>query len=258
MDWVYLFMSKPFDFSGNTALVTGGSLGIGRAIVEVFSAFGINTYFTYNKSLEKAKELEKKTGAIGFKVDFSKKNELANFVKIFKKEVKALNFLIHNAGIWDYFEIGKTDFKVWENLIQINLNSIGYLTNELIDLMLESANSSIVLVSSTAGRRGESYHSHYSATKSALLGLAKSWAVEFGPKGIRTNAVAPGWVNTPMSEEALKDEKFKKELIKKIPLRRIPEPEDIAYPVLFLVSNWAKHINGAVLDVNGGAVLMEG
>lgn len=250
-------MLKTFDLSGNIALVTGGSSGIGKAIVDAFTSFGIKTYFTYNKSLKNTKTLEKNTGAIGFKVDFSKKNELAKFVEKFKKEVKTLNFLIHNAGIWDYFELGKTDFSVWENMIQINLNSIGYLTNELIDLMLKSENSSIVLISSTAGRRGEGYHSHYSATKSALIGLTKSWAVEFGPKGIRTNAVAPGWVNTPMSEESLKDEKFKKQLINKIPLRRIPEPEDIAYPVLFLVSPWAKHINGAVLDVNGGSVLME-
>jgi len=183
---------------------------------------------------------------------------LKNFIEDFKKETKYLDFLIHNAGIWDYFELGKTDFSVWENLIQINLNSIGFLTSNLIELMLKRDGSSIVLVSSTAGRRGEAYHSHYSATKSALIGLTKSWAAELGPKGIRTNAVAPGWVNTPMSEEALKDEKFKKELLKKIPLRRIPEPEDIAYPILFLISPWAKHINGAILDVNGGAVLVEG
>jgi len=251
-------MSKIFDFEGKVALITGGSLGIGKECVKIFSSFGIKTYFTYNKHKEEAKRLEKDSSSKGFKVNLASKNELKNFIEDFKKETKYLDFLIHNAGIWDYFELGKTDFSVWENLIQINLNSIGFLTSNLIELMLKRDGSSIVLVSSTAGRRGEAYHSHYSATKSALIGLAKSWAAELGPKGIRTNAVAPGWVNTPMSEEALKDEKFKKELLKKIPLRRIPEPEDIAYPILFLISPWAKHINGAVLDVNGGAVLVEG
>lgn len=251
-------MSKIFDFEGKIALITGGSLGIGRECVKIFSSSGIKTYFTYNKHKNEGKKLEKETGAKGFKLDLSSEKELFNFIKIFKKETKYLDFLVHNAGIWDYFELGKTDFSVWKNLIQINLNSIGFLTGNLIDLILKRKGGAIVLISSTAGRRGEAYHSHYSATKSALIGLAKSWASELGPKGIRTNAVAPGWVNTPMSEESLKDEKFKKELIKKIPLRRIPEPEDIAYPVLFLVSPWAKHINGAVLDVNGGAVLLEG
>lgn len=251
-------MSKIFDFEGKVALITGGSLGIGKECVRVFTSFGIKTYFTYNKHKKEAEKVEKETGAKGFKLDLSSKEDLQKFLKLFKRETDYLDYLIYNAGIWDWFEIGKTDFNVWENLIQINLNSIGFLTNGLIDLMLKRKGGSIVLISSTAGRRGEAYHSHYSATKSALIGLTKSWAAELGPKGIRTNAVAPGWVNTPMSAESLKDEKFKKELLKKIPLRRIPGPEDIAYPVLFLISPWAKHINGAVLDVNGGAVLLEG
>ncbi len=251
-------MSKIFNFDKKVALITGGSIGIGRETVKIFTSFGIKTYFTYNKSEKEALKLEKETNAIGFKVDFSSRDDLKKFIKDFKREVKVLDFLIHNAGIWDYFELGKTDFKVWDRMMEVNLSAIGFLTNEFLDLLIKSSSPSIVLVSSTAGRRGEAYHSHYSATKSALIGLTKSWAAELGPKGIRTNAVAPGWVNTPMSEESLKDEKFKRELIKKIPLRRIPEPEDIAYPILFLISPWARHINGAVLDINGGAVLIEG
>ncbi len=251
-------MSKIFNFDKKVALITGGSLGIGRETVKVFTSFGIKTYFTYNKSKKDALELEKETKGLGFKVDFSSRDSLKSFIKDFKREVGVLDFLIHNAGIWDYFELGKTDFELWDRMVEVNLNSIGFLTNELLDLMLKSSFPSIVLVSSTAGRRGEAYHSHYSATKSGLIGLTKSWAVELGPKGIRTNAVAPGWVNTPMSADSLGDEKFKRELTKKIPLRRIPEPEDIAYPILFLISPWAKHINGAVLDINGGAVLLEG
>lgn len=251
-------MSKIFNLEGKVALITGGSLGIGKECVKIFRDFGIKTFFTYNKHFKEAKEIERKTGAKGLKLDLSSKKELKIFVKNFKNETKFLDFLIHNAAIWDFFEIGKTKFSVWENLIQINLNSIGFLTNNLIDLMYGRDGASIVLVSSTAGRRGEAYHSHYAATKSALIGLTKSWAVELGKKGIRVNAVAPGWVNTPMSEESLKDENLKKEILKKIPLCRIPEPEEIAYPILFLISPWARHINGAVLDINGGAVLLEG
>jgi 3-oxoacyl-[acyl-carrier protein] reductase len=123
--------------------------------------------------------------------------------------------------------------------------------------MKRRRSGSIILVSSTAARRGEARHSHYAATKGALISLAKSLAAELGPSGIRTNVVAPGWVDTPMSAEELSDPARKEAILRTIPLRRIPPPEDIAYPILFLASDWARHVNGAVLDVNGGSVLID-
>jgi 3-oxoacyl-[acyl-carrier protein] reductase len=140
----------------------------------------------------------------------------------------------------------------------VNLDAVFALTNAIVPAMKDGGSGSIIFVSSTAARRGEAFHSHYAASKGALIAMAKSLAVELGPAGIRTNVVAPGWVETPMAAGTFADPDRKEAIRKTIPVGRIPPPEDIAYPILFLASDWARHVNGACLDVNGGAVLIGG
>ena len=241
---------------GKTALVTGGSLGIGRAVVEVFTAHGIKTHFSFNRHQEEAAALERATGAVGIRSDLSNALGWKTLVTEFQARNANLDFLVHNAGIWTYFPIGDSDFAVWRETMMLNLDAVGYLTNALVPMM--GGGGSIVMVGSTAGRRGEAVHAHYAATKAALAGLAKSWAAELGPHGIRANVVAPGWVDTPMSADEFAKPGRKDQIAATIPLRRIPPPEDIAYPILFLVSDWGRHVNGTTLDVNGGAVLIGG
>jgi len=241
---------------GKTALVTGGSLGIGKAVVQIFTAHKIKTFFSYNRHQEEAEALEKTTGAVAVQADLSNALGWKTLAEEFQSQSGTLDYLVHNAGIWTYFPIGTSDFAVWKETMALNLDAVGYLTNALVPMM--NRGGSIVMVGSTAGRRGEAVHAHYAATKAALAGLAKSWAAELGPRGIRANVVAPGWVDTPMSAEEFAKPGRKERIAATIPLRRVPPPEDIAHPILFLVSDWARHITGTTLDVNGGAVLIGG
>jgi 3-oxoacyl-[acyl-carrier protein] reductase len=241
---------------GKVALITGGSLGIGKATVEIFAAHKIRTYFSYNRHQEEAEALATKTGATALQADLSNALGWRTLVEEFQSTCASLDYLVHNAGIWTYFPIGESDFSVWKETMALNLDAVGYLTNAFVPMMQRGG--AIVMVGSTAGRRGEAVHAHYAATKAALAGLAKSWAAELGPRGIRTNVVAPGWVDTPMSAGEFSKPGRKEAIAATIPLRRVPPPEDIAYPILFLVSDWARHITGTTLDVNGGAVLIGG
>ena len=241
---------------GKIALITGGSLGIGKATVEIFTAHKITTYFSYNRHQAEAEALARATGATAIAADLSNLLGWKTLAEEFQVKSPSLDFLIHNAGIWTHFPIGSSDFSIWKETMRLNLDAVGYLTNALVPMITRGG--AIVMVGSTAGRRGEAVHSHYAATKAALAGLAKSWAAELGPRGIRANVVAPGWVDTPMSAEEFSKPGRKEAVAATIPLRRIPSPEDIAYPILFLVSDWARHITGTTIDVNGGAVLIGG
>jgi 3-oxoacyl-[acyl-carrier protein] reductase len=241
---------------GKTALVTGGSLGIGKAVVEVFTAHRIQTYFSYNRHGGEAEAVARATGAVALQADLGSAAGWKALAEEFQSRSGTLDYLVHNAGIWTYFPVGSSDFAVWKETMALNLDAVGYLTNALVPMM--NRGGAIVMVGSTAGRRGEAVHAHYAATKAALAGLAKSWAAELGPRGIRTNVVAPGWVDTPMSAEELARPGRREQIASTIPLRRIPPPEDVAYPILFLVSDWGRHVNGTTLDVNGGAVLIGG
>lgn len=244
--------------AGRKALVTGGSLGIGRATVKIFTEHNIETVFTFNRHGEEANLLASETGAVALRADFSSPEGCSRLVEEVKKTEKMPEFLIHNAGIWTYGAMGNLPYQTWRETMQVNLDAAALLTNALTPAMIKNGFGNIVFVTSTAARRGEAYHSHYAASKGALISFTRSLAVELGPRGIRVNTVAPGWVDTPMSAGELTKPGRREEIERTIPLRRIPPPEEIAYPILFFVSDWARHINGAVLDVNGGAVLLGG
>jgi len=164
-----------------------------------------------------------------------------------------------NAGIWQRGELGKVTLAEWRDMINANLTGAFIVANEALRLLTQPSDSSapkrIVFIASTAGQRGEAFHSHYAASKGGVISLTKSLAVELAPQGITVNCVAPGWVRTEMTEAVYTETSSRKEIQKTIPLGRFGEPEEIASAVVFLASRQASYITGEIFNVNGGSVL---
>ncbi len=245
---------------GKKALITGGSRGIGRSTAVLFAKAGSDVALNYLKQKEAAEEVKKEIEKMGregliFKVDVSLKREVSLMIQEIMKKWRQIDILVNNAGIWTYGEMGDMSEEVWKETMGVNLDSVFYTCNAVIPHMKAKKRGSIINVSSTAAVRGEAFHSHYAASKGAIVSLSKSLAVELAPYNIRVNSVAPGWVDTDMCEEVFSDPDFRKRVQDSIPLKRIPSPEDIAGAILFLASDLARHITGEVLNVNGGSVL---
>lgn len=162
---------------------------------------------------------------------------------------------MNNAGIWKYGESDKMSLEEWEETIRINLTGTFLFTKYVVPFMKTNGFGRIINITSTAGQRGEAFHSHYAASKGGVISFTKSLAAELGPFNITVNSVAPGWVLTDMTDGVFADKNYKEKIAGEIPVKRIAEPEDIAGPVVFLASDLARHINGEILNVNGGSVL---
>jgi len=245
---------------GKKALITGGSRGIGRASAILFAKAGADVAINYIRQSQAAQEVQEQITDLGkecviLKADISIEEEVAKMVKSLIERWKQIDILVNNAGIWTYGEMGKMNDAVWAETMRTNLDAVFYTCNAVVPVMRQKERGWIINVSSTAGVRGEALHSHYAASKGAIISFTKSLAVELAPYGIRVNCVAPGWVDTDMCEGVFTDLEFRKKVEESIPLRRIPPPEDIAGPILFLASDLARHITGEVVNVNGGSVL---
>ena len=248
------------DLSGRTALVTGGSRGIGRAVAEALGRAGARVAVAYRSDAEAANLVVQEVASAGgeakaFAADVSDPGEARRLVGDVLAAWGRLDILVISAGIWEEDEAGAGSLATWDRTIAVNLRGAFLVTDAAIP-HLEKSGGSIVFISSTAGQRGEARHSAYAATKGALISYTKSLAVELGPRGVRVNCVAPGWVETDMTREALADGPARREIEMSIPLGRVAQPEDIAGPVLFLVSDLARHVQGEVVNVNGGSVLV--
>lgn len=250
------------NLKGKVALVTGSSRGIGAATALKLAEAGATVVLNYTKSLSKARtvanRIKKMTGAedvLMIKADVGKSEEVKKMFQKIKNSCNRLDILVNNAGVWTMAPIVSMPDHKLEDTIETNLVGTINCIREGAKLMRIGGSGVIVNVSSTAGRRGEPFFSHYASTKAAVIGLTKSLAVELASYSIRVNAVAPGWVNTDMSAAVL-EEKGEK-IRERIPLGRVAEPEDVAGPILFLCSELASFITGAVLDINGGAVLID-
>ncbi len=251
------------NLEGKKALITGGSRGIGRATALFFARAGADVAINYVRNEAAAEEVRKKIESIGreclaVKADISQEEQARSLVERVTATWGRVDCLVNNAGIWTYGEMGRMTRETWEETMRLNLDAVFYVINAVVPVMQANGGGSIINVSSTAAVRGEAYHSHYAASKGALHSLSKSLAVELAPYGIRVNCVAPGWVDTDMCAEVFSDPEFRKSVENSIPLRRIPGPEDIAGPILFLASDLARHITGTIIHVNGGAVLCGG
>jgi 3-oxoacyl-[acyl-carrier protein] reductase len=248
------------DLSPRAALVTGGSRGIGRAIGELLARAGSRVAINYRKNSEAASEvveaIRSRGGeAIAIESDISDPAVARRLVERAAGEWGRLDIVVNNAGVWEADEAGAGSLGTWDRALAINLRGAFLVTDAAIPHLLRSRGS-IVFVSSTAGQRGESGHSAYAATKGALISYTKSLAAELGGKGVRVNCVAPGWVETDMTRDTLSDPERRREIEGSIPIGRVATPEEIAGPVLFLVSDLARDVQGEVLNVNGGGVLV--
>jgi 3-oxoacyl-[acyl-carrier protein] reductase len=248
------------DLAPRTALVTGGSRGIGLAAAQLLARAGARVAINYRKdetAARRAVETIRASGgeAVALKADVSRLEEARKLVEDAAAAWGRLDILVSNAGIWEEDVAGRGDVAVWDRTYEVNLRGSFLVTDAAVRHLAEHGGS-VVLLSSTAGQRGEARHSAYAASKGALISYAKSLAAELGPRGIRVNCVAPGWVDTDMTVSALGGPADRKAIESAIPLGRVASPEDIAGPILFLVSELARHVQGEVLNVNGGSVLV--
>ena len=247
------------DFTGKNVLVTGGSRGIGAATVKLFMQLGANVAFNYNKNYRLSENLANACTSYPGEIFFTECNisdyqEVKGFVQKVIDKFSTIDILVNNAGIWEYGRVEEMSVDDWRKTMQVNLDSVFYFTHFVVRHMKENKiRGSIINISSTAGQRGEAFHSHYAATKGALISYTKSLATELGADGIRVNSVAPGWVNTDMSADAIAEtgDKIKDQLA----IDFIPEAEDLAGPIVFMASDMARAITGEILNVNGGNVL---
>ena len=248
------------NLEGKKALITGGSRGIGRATAVLFARAGADVAINFLNREKAAFEVKEEVRKLDreclvLKADISQKEQAEELVDALLKSWNQVDVLVNNAGIWTYGEIGNMECAVWYETMQLNCDAVFFLCNAVAPMMKKKKKGWIVNVSSTAGVRGEAFHSHYAASKGAIISFTKSLAAELAPFGIRVNCVAPGWVDTDMCEEVFLEPGFRKKVEDSIPLQRIPPPEDIAGPILFLASDLAQHITGEVINVNGGSVL---
>jgi 3-oxoacyl-[acyl-carrier protein] reductase len=253
---------------GKAALITGGSRGIGAETVRLFREGGALVAFSYEKARDRAEALAAECG--GPEVCLAIQQELSTpesgraLVAAAVAAFGRLDALVVNHGIWpsEDIPISKMPDSHWRRTLSVNLDSVFGLVQAAVEQMEQQtpANSQtrghIVLISSTAGQRGEAYHADYAVTKGALISLTKSLSSELAPKGILVNCVAPGWVATEMSAAAVGDPEMGAKIKAAIPVGRIARPREIAGPVLFLCTPLAGFISGEVLNVNGGAVLV--
>jgi len=249
-------------------LVTGGSRGIGAEIVRVFAEAGARVAFSYRQARKRAEALAAECGGAGrcvaIEQELSTPAEGRSLVAAAVEAFGRLDALVVNHGVWpaEDVPVARMSEEQWRRTLAVNLDSVFGLGQAAVGQMEKQgrgepggAAGHIVLISSTAGQRGEAYHVDYAVTKGALISLTKSLSSELAPRGIRVNCVAPGWVTTEMSAPALGDPELGPKIAAGIPVGRPGTPREIAGPVLFLCTPLAGFISGEVVNVNGGAVL---
>ncbi|UCE66508.1 MAG: 3-oxoacyl-ACP reductase FabG [Candidatus Zixiibacteriota bacterium] len=247
------------NFNGKVALITGGSRGIGAATAKLFARLGADIAINYRANKDEAEKVKADIEGLGrqclmSKADIAKRSNCENLIKTTIEKFGRMDILVNNAGIWTEAAIENMTDDILDCLLDINLKGCFYTASAAVPFMKKQKSGNIIFIASTAAQRGEAFHSHYAASKGALIALTKSLSTELADDNIRVNCVAPGWVDTDMSHEALIGPDASK-ILSLIPLGRAATAEEIAGPIVFLASDWAGFIDGEVLNVNGGAVL---
>ncbi|MDT0621441.1 3-oxoacyl-[acyl-carrier-protein] reductase [Croceitalea vernalis] len=236
-------------------IITGASRGIGMGIAKVFAQNGANVAFTYSSSEAPALALEKELTALGVKAKAYKSNAASfeaaeELVKVVLEDFEGIDVLINNAGITKdnlLMRMGEDDF---DSVIEINLKSVFNMTKAVQRTFLKQRKGSIINMSSVVGVKGNAGQTNYAASKAGMIGFTKSVALELGSRNIRCNAIAPGFIETEMTDKL--DEKTVQGWRDGIPLKRGGSPEDVANACLFLASDLSAYITGQVLNVDGG------
>lgn len=234
-------------------LITGGSRGIGKAMVKAFSDKGYKVAFTYKSSLDYAESLSKETGALAIMADSAKENDVVKAVSTAANTLGGIDILINNAGISSFSLLQDLTLTEWNECMAVNLTSAFLYSREVIPYMLRSHEGRIINISSMWGLVGASCEVHYSAAKAGLIGFTKALAKELGPSGITVNAIAPGVIDTDMNSHLSGEDM--KELSDETPVGRIGNAEEIAKAAIYLSSDDASFITGAVLNISGGLVI---
>lgn len=242
------------------ALVTGGSRGVGRATALRLAEAGAGVALTFREdecSARRVEEAVRSAGgrALALRLDVADMEQTEAAVRFAAEEFGRVDIVVANAGIWQGAPVQTMTEAMWDTVLDVNLKGTWAVCRAAVAQMRsQPGGGSIVIVSSTAGQRGEAGYSNYAASKGGQISFAKSLAAELAP-AIRVNCVAPGWVETGLNDPVFRDEHYHQRVRSEIPLRRIAEADDVALAIAFLASDWARHITGEVLNVNGGAVL---
>ncbi|MBL7704925.1 MAG: 3-oxoacyl-[acyl-carrier-protein] reductase [Taibaiella sp.] len=242
---------------GKTALVTGGSRGIGEAIVRKFAAEGADVAFTYLSSDEKANALANELSALGVKVkayksDAAKFADAETLVNDVVKEFGTIDICVNNAGISRDNLLLRVTEDQWDDVMEANLKSVFNLTKQVIRPMMKAKSGSVINMSSVVGVQGNGGQSSYAASKAGIIGFTKSMALELGSRNVRFNAIAPGFVETDMTHYLKEGGEAVDKWLIKIPMNRFAKPEEVANVALFLASDMSSYVNGQVVNVCGG------
>jgi 3-oxoacyl-[acyl-carrier protein] reductase len=246
-------------FKGKTAVVTGSSRGVGRATAVRLAEGGANIVINYLSNEIEARETVKMCEGLGAE-SFAVAADTSEFLaaqELAKKTIEkfgGIDLLVLNAGVWEGAPIEEMSEEVWNKVLNTNLKSAWAMTKVCVPSMKKRGCGSIVMVSSTSGQRGEANYSNYSASKGGMISFTKALATELAPR-IRVNCVAPGWIDTAMVRPAMEDQAYLESVLKTIPMQRMASTDDVALSICFLLSDWARHITGEILNINGGSVL---
>lgn len=243
---------------GKCAIVTGAAKGIGKAIALKLASLGANIVLNYRSSEEKAIETENEIKALGVEVlrvkgDISNISDVENLVNTAKEKFGKIDIMVNNAGITKDTLILRMKEEDFNSVIDVNLKGVFNCLKTITPVMVKQKSGKIINLSSVVGIAGNAGQVNYAASKAGVIGMTKSLAKEIGARGITVNAVAPGFIETDMTE--VLGEKFKEETKKAIPLKRLGKPEDVANVVAFLASEDADYITGQVIQVDGGMVM---
>lgn len=246
-------------FAGKTAIVTGASRGVGRSTSLRLAEGGANVVVNYLSNAEAAEETVslcrgKGVGSVAVGGDSSEYVNAKAIADRAVEEFGGIDFLVLNAGIWEGAPIEEMPEETWNRVLNTNLKSAWAMAKACVPALKRRESGAIVLVSSTAGQRGEANYSNYAASKGGQISFTKALASELCPR-IRVNCVAPGWIETAMVRPVFEDEEYRRRVIESIPLKRMASTDDVALAICFLLSPWARHITGEILNINGGAVL---
>ncbi len=238
-----------------TAVITGASRGIGRGIAVAFAENGCNIAFTYKSSSKEAKELEKELTGLNvkskaYRSDASSLEDSNQLVESVVKDFNSIDILVNNAGITKDNLLMRMSEEDFDNVIKTNLKSVFNMSSAIQRLFIKQRKGSIINIGSIVGLKGNPGQSNYAASKAGIIGFTKSLALELGSRNIRANVIAPGFIETEMTENL--SENIIENWKNNIPLKRIGKPEDVANACIFLASDLSDYITGQVIQVDGG------
>ena len=250
------------DLENQVAVVTGGSRGIGAATVKLFAEAGAEVVFSYRRAAKAAREVVCSCGrrapnVVALHADVSRMADAKRLIGETVRRFGRLDVLVANAGIWNAepAPIERMTERQWDKMMAINLKGVYAVIHYAVPVMIRRKSGRIIVVSSTAGQRGEAFHTHYGASKGGVISLVKGLSTELAPHEILVNCVAPGWVDTDMCTPVVRNRREYQQALRTIRLHRFARPEEIAAPILFLASEMASYVTGEVVNVNGGNVL---